>query len=79
MTPSEWILSIEGTPAGAQAALALALFSALAHATLGALQKGRHDPWLSRGAIDFWRPGAISFYTRSTRRHCGRFSPPVSR
>ena len=54
MTPSEWILSIEGTPAGAQAALALALFSALAHATLGALQKGRHDPWTSRGAIDLW-------------------------
>ncbi len=54
MTPSEWILSIEGTPAGAQAALALALFSALAHATLGALQKGRHDPWTSRGAIDIW-------------------------
>ncbi len=54
MTPSEWILSIEGTQAGAQAALALALFSALAHATLGALQKGRHDPWTSRGAIDLW-------------------------
>ena len=54
MTPSEWILSIEGTPAGAQAALALALFSALAHAILGALQKGRHDPWTSRGAIDIW-------------------------
>ncbi len=54
MTPTEWILSIEGTPAGAQAALALALFSALAHAILGALQKGRHDPWTSRGAIDIW-------------------------
>ncbi len=52
MTPSEWVLSIEGTQAGAQAALALALFSALAHATLGALQKGRHDPWTSRGVID---------------------------
>jgi drug/metabolite transporter (DMT)-like permease len=23
------------------------------HAIFGALQKGRHDPWLSRGAIDF--------------------------
>ncbi|MGR3716030.1 MAG: EamA family transporter, partial [Thermohalobaculum sp.] len=54
MTPSEWILSIEGTEAGAQAAMALALFSALAHAILGALQKGRHDPWTSRGAIDVW-------------------------
>jgi drug/metabolite transporter (DMT)-like permease len=54
MTPSDWILSIEGTPAGAQAAMALALFSAFAHAALGALQKGRHDPWTSRGAIDLW-------------------------
>ncbi len=50
----DWILAIEGTPAGARAALALALFSALAHAILGALQKGRHDPWTSRGAIDLW-------------------------
>jgi drug/metabolite transporter (DMT)-like permease len=54
MTPSDWILSIEGTPAGAQVAMALALFSAFAHAVLGALQKGRHDPWTSRGAIDLW-------------------------
>jgi len=52
VTPSEWILSIEGTPLAAQVAMGLALFSALAHATLGALQKGRHDPWTSRGAID---------------------------
>ncbi|MFQ5564950.1 MAG: EamA family transporter [Paracoccaceae bacterium] len=52
--PGDWILAIEGTPAGTQAAMALALFSALAHATLGALQKGRHDPWTSRGAIDLW-------------------------
>ena len=52
MSVSEWILAIEGTPAAAQVAMGLALFSALAHATLGALQKGRHDPWSSRGAID---------------------------
>ena len=26
--------------------------SSLLHAVFGALQKGRHDPWLSRGAID---------------------------
>jgi len=52
VTPSEWILSIEGTPVAAQMAMGLALFSALAHATLGALQQGRHDPWKSRGAID---------------------------
>ena len=49
---SDWIISIEGTAAGAQAALALALIAAFLHAVFGALQKGRHDPWLSRGAID---------------------------
>ncbi len=32
--------------------MALALMSALAHAVFGALQKGRHDPWLMRGSID---------------------------
>lgn len=47
-----WALSIEGTPAGAQAATMLALLSALCHAAFGALQKGRHDPWVIRGAID---------------------------
>ncbi len=33
-------------------AMALALMSAVAHAIFGALQKGRHDPWLMRGSID---------------------------
>ncbi len=33
-------------------ALVLALIAAFLHAVFGALQKGRHDPWLSRGAID---------------------------
>ena len=47
-----WLASIEGTPAGETAALFLALFAAVLHAVFGALQKGRHDPWLSRGAID---------------------------
>ncbi len=32
--------------------MALALVAAVAHASLGALQKGRHDPWLTRGAVD---------------------------
>ena len=32
--------------------MALALISAFAHAAFGALQKGRYDPWLMRGAID---------------------------
>ncbi|MEL6477678.1 MAG: DMT family transporter [Pseudomonadota bacterium] len=49
---SAWILSIEGTPDAARVAMVLALVAALAHAVLGAMQKGRHDPWLSRGTID---------------------------
>nr|WP_254899033.1 EamA family transporter [Thalassococcus arenae] len=32
----------------------LALGSAVLHAVFGALQKGRHDPWTSRVAIDSW-------------------------
>ena len=32
----------------------LALTSAFAHACFGAIQKGRHDPWVTRGAIDLW-------------------------
>ncbi len=50
---SEWLVSLEGTDAGKQLALALALLAAFLHAVFGALQKGRHDPWLTRGAIDF--------------------------
>ncbi|QBF32728.1 EamA family transporter [Thalassococcus sp. S3] len=49
---SDWLISLEGTEAGHRAALLLALLAALLHAVFGALQKGRHDPWLSRGAID---------------------------
>ncbi|WP_420568025.1 EamA family transporter [Thalassovita sp.] len=49
---SAWLISLEGTEAGHQVALVLALLAALLHAVFGALQKGRHDPWLSRGAID---------------------------
>ncbi|MGI3170691.1 EamA family transporter [Pseudooceanicola sp. C21-150M6] len=51
---STWITSIEGTEAGHHAALLLALFAAFLHAIFGALQKGRVDPWVSRGAIDIW-------------------------
>ncbi|SLN47282.1 EamA-like transporter family protein [Roseovarius gaetbuli] len=50
---SDWLISLEGTEAGRQLAMALALMAALLHAIFGALQKGRHDPWLSRGVIDF--------------------------
>ncbi len=49
---SDWLISLEGTEAGHRLALALALIAAFLHAVFGALQKGRHDPWLSRGAID---------------------------
>lgn len=50
---SDWLISLEGTEDGHQLALILALSAAFLHAVFGALQKGRHDPWLSRGAIDF--------------------------
>lgn len=49
---TSWLLSIEGTETGRHVALALALMAAVLHALFGALQKGRHDPWLSRAAID---------------------------
>ncbi len=32
--------------------MGLALMAAVLHAIFGTLQKGRHDPWLSRAAID---------------------------
>ncbi|MDO9640519.1 MAG: DMT family transporter [Pseudotabrizicola sp.] len=51
---SQWLLSLEGTPEGLRLALMLALTSAFAHAVFGALQKGRHDPWVTRGSIDLW-------------------------
>jgi len=50
----DWLVSIAGTPEGARLATMLALMSAVAHAGFGALQKGRHDPWLTRGFIDLW-------------------------
>ena len=49
---SDWLISIEGNETGRHMALALALLAAFLHALFGALQKGRHDPWLSRAAID---------------------------
>ena len=50
--PGDWIIEIAGTEAGRRMAMVLALVAALAHATLGAMQKGRHDPWLSRASVD---------------------------
>lgn len=49
---TDWLISIEGTETGHNVALGLALMAAFLHAVFGALQKGRHDPWLTRGAID---------------------------
>ena len=49
---SDWLISLEGTEAGQHLAMILALAAAVLHAVFGALQKGRHDPWLSRGVID---------------------------
>lgn len=49
---SDWIAAIEGTPAGHDAALLLALSAAFLHALFGSLQKGRLDPWTSRGVMD---------------------------
>ena len=51
---SEWLVSLAGTPEGARLATGLALLSAFCHAVFGALQKGAHDPWLSRASIDFF-------------------------
>ncbi len=49
---SSWLISLEGTLAGQHLAMALALMAAVLHALFGALQKGRFDPWVTRGAID---------------------------
>lgn len=49
---SQWLTSIEGTETGHLVALMLALLAAFLHALFGALQKGQHDPWVSRGVID---------------------------
>lgn len=49
---SDWLIALEGTTKGAIVAPLLALSAAVLHAVFGALQKGRHDPWISRAAID---------------------------
>ena len=49
---SAWLVGLEGTIAGHWLAVGLALLAALTHAIFGALQKGRFDPWLMRGAMD---------------------------
>ena len=49
---TDWLLSIQNTGSGHNVALFLAILAAFLHAVFGALQKGRYDPWLMRGAID---------------------------
>ena len=49
---SDFFIGIAGTATGHNWALGLALLAAVSHAIFGALQKGRFDPWLTRGAID---------------------------
>lgn len=49
---SDWVLSLEGTDTGRNLAFALAILAAMLHAVFGALQKGKLDPWLTRGAVD---------------------------
>lgn len=48
----DYIIQISGTEQGARLASILAITAAFLHAVFGALQKGRHDPWISRAAID---------------------------
>ncbi|MCY4463169.1 MAG: EamA family transporter [Albidovulum sp.] len=52
---SEWIVSIEGTQAGHNLAIVLALSAAVLHALVSAMQKGRrYDPFTSRASMDFF-------------------------
>jgi len=48
----EMIASMAGTPEGEVLAFALAILSAISHATFGAINKGGLDPFLNRGAIN---------------------------
>ncbi|WP_068304157.1 EamA family transporter [Pararhodobacter sp. CCB-MM2] len=51
---SDWLISHEGTQTGLYLSMTFALAAAVLHAIFGALQKGRHDPWLSRAGIDIF-------------------------
>ena len=48
----DWITGIEGAATGAWMAMALALAAAVLHAVFGAMQKGKYDPFIMRGAMD---------------------------
>ena len=49
---TEWILAVEGTDVGRQIAMILAVMAAALHAVFAAMQKGRVNPWVMRGAMD---------------------------
>lgn len=49
---SAWLIAHEGTQTGLALSMAFALAAAILHAVFGALQKGKHDPWLARAGID---------------------------
>ena len=49
---TEWVLAIEGSHTGRLVAMLLALLAAVLHAVFAAMQKGRIDPWVMRGAMD---------------------------
>lgn len=74
-----WILNIEGTESAPFVAAYLAILAAMLHAVFAVLQKGRHYPWLSRGAIDFsYMMMALPYaflYCLGPKRNYGPFSP----
>ena len=45
-------MAVEGTEIGRHFAMILALIAAVLHAVFAAMQKGRVDPWVMRGAMD---------------------------
>ena len=45
-------MAVEGTEIGRHLAMILALIAGVFHAAFAAMQKGRVDPWVMRGAID---------------------------
>ena len=49
-----WTLNIEDTESGPITATFLAILAAILHEVFATLQKARHDPWLSRRALDFY-------------------------
>ena len=74
-----WILNIGGAKNAPIVAADLTILAAMLHAVFAVLQKGQHDPWLSRGAIDFsYMMMALPYaflYCLGPKRNYGPFSP----